>query len=475
MGGVITEEGSDQVRTILSVNLSLPENEHGMGPYEGCVEIENVETTDVGEAYGRDFYAPGIGEVADWEDEPNLRGHKISDVQFAESDAPTPTPTPTFFSLPTPTATPDPSDHLTDMIDGIPIIDSFHRISTSMSWDDDDNVSTDYLLDQEDQDPIIFVNYGPYVFDGSEPLRYLNMPVISIFNSCGLEIENFFMAIRIFPRSNDNEEHVPDRTFSRSIFGGATRDGTSGVPDDITLSSTSKTIEKRVIDDLDTYIIPLTGVLSANEILIFDLQFDRGEEIHNLIYETAFFGIHTDADVRDPIYTYTMDGSTDEENNLLVIYPEGYQLGNYSYGEFDVSEGEEEYTNGFGLKANLEPGKGVTVFGKPLTVDPETYIFLRISASCSDPRAEIAVGALDAESAEYLEDAKLNGSIGSNLLRVSTRFVNHFEYLETLYLRERTAIVPVFQAVNSSGVGSIQVQFDNLEIYAIPRAQLLTR
>ncbi len=182
------------------------------------------------------------------------------------------------------------------------------------------------------------------------------------------------------------------------------------------------------------------------------------------------WGIHSN----DPVYIYSMNEYTDSENNLLVMNPEGYDLGNYIFDWLEAADGAQDYTNGFGMKVNLGPGTGITVFGKPLAVEPNTYVFLRISAFCKDPNVSIAVGALDAVEAADIWGAALNGSIGSNILTDSTRFVENFGYLETLFMPERGAVVPVFQAVNNDE-NSIRVQFDNLEIYMIRRNQLPVR
>jgi hypothetical protein len=47
-----------------------------------------------------------------------------------------------------------------------------------------------------------------------------------------------------------------------------------------------------------------------------------------------------------------------------------------------------------------------------------------------------------------------------------------FVYLEAFYKSERGAIVPVFQAANSPNAARVTVQFDNLEIFRIPKDQL---
>ncbi len=185
---------------------------------------------------------------------------------------------------------------------------------------------------------------------------------------------------------------------------------------------------------------------------------------------TRQHGIHDG----EPVYIYPMNEDTASENNLQVLNPTGYDLGNYLFDSLETTASAQVYTDGFGMKVNLEPETGITAYGKPLAVEPDTYVFLRISAYCNNPNVSIAVGALDAVEATDISGAALNGSIGSDMLTESGRFVENFGYLETLFMPERGAIVPVFQAVNLSQ-NSARAQFDNLEIYVIPKIQLPVR
>jgi len=86
----------------------------------------------------------------------------------------------------------------------------------------------------------------------------------------------------------------------------------------------------------------------------------------------------------------------------------------------------------------------------------------------------LALGALDATKADNLAGAALNGAIGVNIMMDASRFKNQFGYLEAFYKAERGAIVPVLQAANGKDGKRVTVQFDNLEIYRIPKESFPT-
>ncbi|MFB3787833.1 MAG: hypothetical protein ACE15F_15850 [bacterium] len=170
-----------------------------------------------------------------------------------------------------------------------------------------------------------------------------------------------------------------------------------------------------------------------------------------------------------PGVTYHFNESTPAGNHLL-IFPPGrpgeYNLGEVFFRPLSIPAGSERFTDGFGLVVSLDAGEGVTLFGPPYVIESD-YAFLRVNAWVSDANVSLALGALDADAADTLAGANVNGSIGLNLLQNAARFVNHFASLEAFYKSERRAIVPVIQAVNPNPEGNLSVQFDNLEIYRI--------
>jgi hypothetical protein len=174
-----------------------------------------------------------------------------------------------------------------------------------------------------------------------------------------------------------------------------------------------------------------------------------------------------------PDVLYTFDNPTLAENDLIE-FPPGrageYSLADYFFRPLTTQTNDNAYTNGFGLSLVVEPGTGATFYGKPLTVSGE-YVFLRVSAWASNQNVSIAIGALDATESDTVANANLNGSIGVNILFDAIRFVERFDHLEALYFPERNAAVPVFQVSNTSTDERVTVQFDNLEIYRIPKNQ----
>ncbi len=177
-----------------------------------------------------------------------------------------------------------------------------------------------------------------------------------------------------------------------------------------------------------------------------------------------------------PTIVYPFSGATSDANKL-VLFPPGspgeFNLGDVYFRPLTTKTGDEDYTDGFGVSAILDPGEGVTFYAAPLPAG-EDYVYLRIGAWCTESTVSLAVGALDAVAGNNLASAALNGSIEANILMNAGRCKNKFGYLEAFYKCERGAIVPVFQAANSPDAARVTVQFDNLEIFRISKDQMPT-
>lgn len=158
--------------------------------------------------------------------------------------------------------------------------------------------------------------------------------------------------------------------------------------------------------------------------------------------------------------------------NKLLYFPPGapgeYNLGDVFFRPLTTSPGDETYTDGFGISATLDPGEVVTFYGNPISVEND-YVYLRVSSWTTELGVSLALGALDATPSDNIAQAALNGSIEANILMDASRFKNKFGYLEVFYKPERGAIVPVFQAVVGKDGKRATLQFDNLEIYRIPK------
>lgn len=175
-----------------------------------------------------------------------------------------------------------------------------------------------------------------------------------------------------------------------------------------------------------------------------------------------------------PVFVYSFNGTSSEENQILLIPPGNpgeYNLGDVFFRSLTTSAGDEDYTDGFGVSITLDPGEGVTCYGNPIAVE-EDYVYLRIGAWTTEAGVSLALGTLDATPAENIAKASLNGSVEANILMDASRFKNKFGYLEAFYKSERGAVVPVFQAANGKDSKRVAIQFDNLEIYRIPKISL---
>ncbi|MFB3788208.1 MAG: hypothetical protein ACE15F_17750 [bacterium] len=176
-----------------------------------------------------------------------------------------------------------------------------------------------------------------------------------------------------------------------------------------------------------------------------------------------------------PFVVYSFNQPTASENGLLFFPPGApgdFDLGDVYFRPLNFATGYNRYSDGFGITVTLDGGEGATFYGRPAACG-EDYVFMRISVSLNAPGAVLAFGALDAVEAPDLAGANLNGSIESNLLMDASRFLNRFDTLEVFYRPERSAIVPVFQVVNPPQGEKVTAQFDNLEIYRIPKNQFV--
>lgn len=164
---------------------------------------------------------------------------------------------------------------------------------------------------------------------------------------------------------------------------------------------------------------------------------------------------------------YSFSGGLDD-SEFSPAAPAGYEMGEVSYGEMPVSaeESAESLTDGAGVTVTLDPGEGVTLYGPPVDVNG-AYAVVRVSAWTDDAGVAIGVGALDAESAATLAEAGLNGSIGVTLLQDTSRLVERFGVVEAVFKPERTAAVPVVQAVNPHPDKTVTARFDQLEIVRV--------
>ncbi len=166
---------------------------------------------------------------------------------------------------------------------------------------------------------------------------------------------------------------------------------------------------------------------------------------------------------------YTMSAPTAQDNNLILLPPTDFNLANVIFGDLlTMNPDDISYTDGVGISVNMNEGEGATFYGKPFAVEPDDYVYVRISVSTNNPNVSLGVGALDAQMADSFEDARVNGSIGLNLQMSGKKYVDWFGYLWACYKPVGDAVVPVFQAANNGE--PIRVQFDNLEIYRFSKS-----
>ncbi len=168
---------------------------------------------------------------------------------------------------------------------------------------------------------------------------------------------------------------------------------------------------------------------------------------------------------------YTFSAPTSVDNNLILQPPTGFQLGNVSFDVLSIENEDLEYTDGAGIRVNINKNEGATFFGKPFEVKENDIVYVRVSTQTSDSNVALAVGALDAVMADSIENAALDGSIGVNMIINSEQYVDQFGYLWACYEPKRNAVVPVFQVANSNEENTVTVQFDNLEIYRFSKNQ----
>ncbi len=167
------------------------------------------------------------------------------------------------------------------------------------------------------------------------------------------------------------------------------------------------------------------------------------------------------------VYTNGFDEESVSENGLHISVPGNdgeYILADVEFGEIPVLRGDDRFTNGYGISAELNAGEGVMFYSAPISVEDD-LVYLRMSVRTRGESVSIGLGGLDADS-ENLEEANLDGAMGFTLLNNSQRI--HFGYLEAFCKPERGTVFPVFQVVNNNDENPVTVYLDNLEVYRIP-------
>ncbi len=164
---------------------------------------------------------------------------------------------------------------------------------------------------------------------------------------------------------------------------------------------------------------------------------------------------------------YTFSASTPDENNLTLQPPNGFQLGSVSFDILNTQPENLEFTDGVGIRVNMNPNEGATFYGKPFEIEKDDYVFVRVSTWASAENVSLGIGLLDAQMAASVAESGLDGSLGLNLTMHAKPYVDRFGCLWACYEPIRNAVVPVFQVASNDT--SVTVQFDNLEVIRISK------
>lgn len=171
----------------------------------------------------------------------------------------------------------------------------------------------------------------------------------------------------------------------------------------------------------------------------------------------------------EAIYTNGFNETTTEANRLISVPPGTlgeYELASINFEPLSLNmETDNEASDGFGLSVVVDQGDGALIFF-PILPTGDDLVLVRANIRTSHPDPILAIGLLDAVPANDIAGARLNGTLGSNILLDATRFVNRFSRIRLMVPAERGAVVPLIQVTNTSN-NRITVEIDNMEVFRV--------